>query len=83
MVSVSDTNGKSADHRSKVQSKADRTGEDDGDIKLRADGLGFSTKIASERKGSAAAWTEETEDDIELLPTSRIRVRQTTTLTSS
>jgi hypothetical protein len=57
--------------------------EEEGALKLRSDGLGFSTKIASQRRGSSAGWTAETDDDIELLPASRIRVRMTTTMTSS
>jgi hypothetical protein len=57
--------------------------ERDGALKLRSDDSGFSTKIASRRRGSSAAWTAETDDDIELLPVSSIRVRMTTTMTSS
>jgi hypothetical protein len=55
----------------------------EGALKLRSDDSGFSTKIASQRRGSSAAWTAETDDDIELLPASSIRVRMTTTMTSS
>jgi hypothetical protein len=58
-------------------------GEREGALKLRSDDSGFSTKIASQRRGSSAAWTAETDDDIELLPASSIRVRMTTTMTSS
>jgi hypothetical protein len=57
--------------------------EREGALKLRSDDSGFSTKIASQRRGSSAAWTVETDDDIELLPASSIRVRMTTTMTSS
>jgi hypothetical protein len=55
----------------------------EGALRLRSDDSGFSTKIASQRRGSSAAWTAETDDDIELLPASSIRVRMTTTMTSS
>lgn len=74
MMSNSSAMGKSGGNRS---SKAYATA-DDGDLKLRADLPDFSTKIASERKKT---FTSENEDDIELLPASRIRV--TTTLTTS
>jgi hypothetical protein len=62
--------------------QTDKEGRE-GALKLRSDDSGFSTKIASQRRGSSAAWTAETDDDIELLPTSSIRVRMTTTMTSS
>lgn len=74
MMSNSSAMGKSEGNRS---SKAYATA-DDGDLKLRADLPGFSTKIASER---TKKFVSENEDDIELLPASRIRV--TTTLTTS
>jgi len=57
--------------------------ERDRALELRSDDSRFSTKIASQRRGSSAAWMAETDDDIELLPTSSIRVRMTTTITSS
>jgi hypothetical protein len=57
--------------------------EREGALRFRSDDSGFSTKIASQRRGSSAAWTAETDDDIELLPASSIRVRTTTTMTSS
>lgn len=57
--------------------------EREGALKLRSDDSGFSTKIASQRRDSSAAWMAETDDDIELLPASSIRVRMTTTMTSS
>lgn len=57
-------------------------GDDDGTLRLRADHPEFSAKIVSEDKRE---WAPEAaaEDAIELLPTSRIRVRTTTTMTSS
>jgi hypothetical protein len=57
-------------------------GSGDGNLKLRADHSGFTTKIVSDDK---SIWVPAAgaEDAIELLPTSRIRVKTTTTLTSS
>jgi hypothetical protein len=57
-------------------------GSGDGTLKLRADHSGYTTKIVSEEKPT---WMPEAgaDDAIELLPTSRIRVKTTTTLTSS
>jgi hypothetical protein len=72
--------------RTSVLSRHHRTnngdGSEDGNLKLRADHSGFTTKIVSEEKST---WVSEVEaeDAIELLPTSRIRVKTTTTLTSS
>lgn len=73
--------GRSGLEKSKKRiSRAHQATEDDsGALKLRADDSGFSTNIASERKGST--WMPEADDDIELLPAKSIRV--TTTLTSS
>jgi hypothetical protein len=54
----------------------------DGALKLRADHSGFTAKVVSQEK---QAWTPEGEadDSIELLLTSRIRVKTTTIMTSS
>jgi hypothetical protein len=57
--------------------------EGKGALKLRSDDSVFSTKIASQRRGSPTAWTAETDDDIELLPASSIQVRMTTTIISA
>ncbi|KAM0714980.1 hypothetical protein Q7P37_009445 [Cladosporium fusiforme] len=75
MMSNSSAMGNSGNNRS---SKAYTSAKDNGDLKLRADLPGFSTKIASERKRT---YPSDAEDDIELLPSSGIRV--TTTLTTS
>lgn len=57
-------------------------GKEDGALTLRADHSGFTTKIVSEKK-QARVTEAEAEDGIELLPMSRIRVKMTTTMTSS
>lgn len=67
---------------SKRHQAIEGNGDDDGALRLRADHPVFTTKIVSEDKRE---WVPEAaaEDAIELLPTSRIRVRTTTTMTSS
>ena len=88
MLSNSGTKGQSGVDKSYTRasrlSKHQQTDDEDGDgaLTLRADKSGFSTKIVSDKKQTRVP-EAEAEDNIELLPTSRIRVKMTTTMTSS
>jgi len=88
MLSNSSTKGpsganKSYTHASRLPThQKTEDGDVDGVLKLRADKSGFSTRIVSEKKQTRLP-EAEADDNIELLPMSRIRVEMTTTMTSS
>jgi hypothetical protein len=88
MLSNSSTKGpsgadKTYTHASRPSKHAEAEDEDvDGVLKLRADKSGFSTRIVSEKKQTRLP-EAEADDNIELLPMSRIRVEMTTTMTLS